>query len=185
MEDKFEELRKREDGFNLAGMRVMHMLHTLDIDPEATGVTVRLGFKWAEIGEGAGLFLCTCEAPCEDPADCGRLFYEKTVEFQDLHDGFAEGKSQVVELPLPDPEDGEKKVVFNLWTCKNCTIQGTGAVYDTWVGRFFDIPARLLQWEHEERSRSYLGLRDSMGKAYPDAFAENSYVTLVMYKRTS
>lgn len=184
-EDVFAELRKRDDGFDLGALKVMHMLHELESKPEDVSSTVRLGFKWAEIGEGQGLFLCVCSAQCLEPQDCGRLFFDKVVENQGLHDGFAAGREQIFELPLPDTEDGTQALVFSLWVCNNCELRGTGAVFDTWVGRFFDIPARLLQFEHEERSRSYLGLRKSMGKAYPDAFAENSYVTLLLYKRAS
>lgn len=184
-EDAFAELRKRDDGFDLAQLRVLHMLHELESDPGDMSTSVRLGFKWAEAGEGQGLFLCVCSAPCEDPDLCGRVFFERAVEYQELHDGFAAGREQVFRLPLPDTEDGKQDLTFALWVCANCELRGTGAIFDTWVGRFFDIPARLLQYEHEERSRSYLGLRESMGKAYPDAFAENSYVTIILYKRAS
>ena len=62
-------------------------------------------------------------------------------------------------------------------------VQGRGLVRDLWFGRFQDIPARLLRYEHEVRSREYNGLLDSMRKAYGDGFAESSPVTVIVYKR--
>lgn len=62
-------------------------------------------------------------------------------------------------------------------------VAGRGRIVTTWVGRFMDIPSRLLQYEHEVRSREYRGLRDSMRKAYGAEFSEEDYVTLVLYRR--
>ena len=72
-------------------------------------------------------------------------------------------------------------------SCKNCTICGEGSVEDVWVGRFQDIPARVLRNAHEVRSREYYGLLDSMTKAYGDAFDddEGKLVTVVEYYRES
>jgi len=62
-------------------------------------------------------------------------------------------------------------------------VQGTGTVLETWFGRFCDIPARYLRFEHEIRSREYNGLLDSMRKAYGGEFSENSPVTVLVYRR--
>jgi len=42
----------------------------------------------------------------------------------------------------------------------------------------------LLAYLHERRAHTYVGLRTSMGKRYPDGFAESSFVTLILYRRT-
>ena len=58
-------------------------------------------------------------------------------------------------------------------------------MFDYWVGRFAELPARLLQWEHDKTSRDYAGLVASMTKAYGDQFAEHQFVTMVIYRRAS
>jgi hypothetical protein len=62
-------------------------------------------------------------------------------------------------------------------------VQGMGVVLDLWFGRFLDIPARLLKYEHEERSREYDGLQDSMVNAYGDAFDPTRAVVVIIYSR--
>lgn len=62
-------------------------------------------------------------------------------------------------------------------------VKGRGSVASLWFGRFVDIPARYLQYEHEERSRVYDGLLASMRKAYGLEFGEESPVTIVVYRR--
>jgi hypothetical protein len=62
-------------------------------------------------------------------------------------------------------------------------VQGEGVVWELWFGRFHDIPAMLLEYEHEERSRRYAGLFASMRKAYGEDFSEDSPVTVVVYRR--
>lgn len=64
-------------------------------------------------------------------------------------------------------------------------VRGRGQVEKVWVGRFRDIPAYLISNEHEERSREYWGLYDSMRKAYGDEFGESSFVTVLWYRRTA
>ena len=64
------------------------------------------------------------------------------------------------------------------------SVQGKGKVEGVWVGKFREIPAYLLQFEHFKPAREYRGLYDSMRKAYGDAFGEWSFVTVVMYQRT-
>jgi hypothetical protein len=63
-------------------------------------------------------------------------------------------------------------------------VQGHAWVQGLWFGRFFEIPARLLQYEHEVRSRTYDGLHDSMRKAYGDDFGADEPVTVIVYVRT-
>jgi hypothetical protein len=62
-------------------------------------------------------------------------------------------------------------------------VQGEGKVERLWFGRFHQIPAWYLQFEHELRSREYGGLYDSMRKAYGNDFGENSPVTVILYER--
>ena len=70
-------------------------------------------------------------------------------------------------------------------SCGVCDRQGTGKVVDVWTGVFQDIPARLIHNEHEESSRLYPGLVNSMKKAYGDRFDETKVVTVVSYRRDS
>lgn len=172
-----EELMKLGD-FDLSGLKVLHMLHELENDPFDVASTARLGFKWAEAGEGQGLFLCVCTERCTEPEWCGRVFYENVAGSR------TDGHAASVEMPWPG-EDGDSPMIFEVWCCDNCGVRGTGAVYDVWVGRFFDLPARLLAYEHEKRSRDYAGLKTSMGRAYPDEFTEASFVTVLLYRRTT
>jgi len=62
-------------------------------------------------------------------------------------------------------------------------VQGMGVVLDLWLGRFIDIPARLLKYEHEERSREYDSLYDSMAFAYGDKFDPSKAVVVIIYVR--
>jgi len=62
-------------------------------------------------------------------------------------------------------------------------IEGHGLVTDIWSGLFKDVPARYLEHEHEIRSRQYLGLLDSMRKAYGPDFGENEQVVILTYLR--
>jgi len=64
-------------------------------------------------------------------------------------------------------------------------VQGEGVVLALWFGYFKDIPAKLLSYEHEIRSREYSGLFDSMRKAYGVNFREDSPVTVIIYRRLS
>lgn len=62
------------------------------------------------------------------------------------------------------------------------TIVGMGEVQSFWWGWFNEIPARLVEFEHEERSRLYSGLLDSMRHAY-EGFDEYEEVTVFSYVR--
>jgi hypothetical protein len=64
-------------------------------------------------------------------------------------------------------------------------VQGTGLVLGTWEGKFEDLPVWALAHEHEERSREYSGLRDSMRKAYGPDFSEQDFVVVLLYRRTA
>lgn len=63
------------------------------------------------------------------------------------------------------------------------TIEGHGVVEHIWTGKFLDIPARLIQIEHEIASRQYDGLYLSMKRAYGEQFHASSDVTVVTYRR--
>lgn len=89
--------------------------------------------------------------------------------------------------------DLEEREQIELCVCERYTdeygehaehdVQGEGVVLALWFGYFKDIPARILRYEHEVRSREYGGLLDSMRKAYGKDFREDSPVTVVIYKR--
>jgi hypothetical protein len=62
-------------------------------------------------------------------------------------------------------------------------IEGHAVVTGVWDGKFADIPARLIEREHEERSRTYSGLLASMRHAYGPEFGENNQVVVLTYSR--
>lgn len=74
----------------------------------------------------------------------------------------------VCEAQCLDPDKCGKDV--DNTSCDNCTIEGEGQVTSTWTGKFYNIPARLIEYEHEVRSRSYSGLLASMKFAYGEKF---------------
>jgi hypothetical protein len=124
-------------------VRVLHSLHTIDVEPGEIGVTVRLGDKWYDAhGE---IVLCVCSARCLDSFTC-----DKPADYIE---------------------------------CDNCSRVGRAQVVETVFCRFGDVPARLIEHEHEERSRLYSGLLASMRKAYGDEFGEEDEVTVLVYRR--
>lgn len=70
-------------------------------------------------------------------------------------------------------------------SCSVCDRQGRAVVVACWYGAMRDVPARLIECEHEERSRQYSGLLASMRKAYGPEFSEDETVTVLVYRRTS
>lgn len=68
-------------------------------------------------------------------------------------------------------------------TPQDHSVVGIGEVDELWFGRFQDIPARLLDNEHEVESRTYGGLFKSMRRAYGLNFSITSPVTVVGYQR--
>jgi hypothetical protein len=172
-------VERTDEDHNLDDLVVMHMLHQLDAKVGDVASTVRSGFKWAEAGEGQGLFLCVCVAPCLDSKNCGRTFWKDTRDTVGIN-----GHKVKVPLKWLTAKDGTP-LTLAIWCCANCSVKGSGSVEATWVGRFHDIPARLLRMEHEVRSRAYDGLFESMQKAYGKGFGEANYVTVVLYRRAS
>jgi hypothetical protein len=79
-------------------------------------------------------------------------------------------EDQDIELCVCDPPDTH-------------TIQGQGTIVEVWHGSFADVPARLIEQEHEIRSRQFSGLYDSMKKAYGDKIDLDSEVTVLKYLR--
>lgn len=67
--------------------------------------------------------------------------------------------------------------------CDNCDRQGEGIVHEEWFGRFINVPAKAVEYEHEESSRMYSGLLSSMERAYGPGFTEESVVTILSYER--
>ena len=163
--------------YDLAGVKVLHAPHPFQVNAGDPAAALSLGFEWAEVGEGQGIFLCRDTGPCEAPDLCGQTFWSDRPEEPEGHE---------VELPMPWAADssGEALETFKLWSCVNCTPQGTGATFDVWVGRFYDLPARLLAYLQHKSGHTYIGLRKHMGKTYPDRFSEASFVTLILYRRT-
>lgn len=66
--------------------------------------------------------------------------------------------------------------------CQVCVRTGEGVIERLWIGNFCDIYARDLRYEHEERSRNYNGLLESMTKAYGEEFTEEDIVVVVTYR---
>jgi hypothetical protein len=62
-------------------------------------------------------------------------------------------------------------------------VKGHASVFSAWTGSFSNVPARLIEREHEARSRRYPGLLVSMRKAYGEDFSESETVTVLSYKR--
>lgn len=112
-------------------MRIMHMLHSLDCEVGAIGVTVRRGPKWAD-SMGEMIELCVCS------------------------------------------NDNVQHVV-----------SGTARVKEIWRGPLEEVPAKLIENEHEIRSQQYSGLLASMRKAYGAGLSEDDEVTVVSYLRLS
>lgn len=126
-------------------MRTLHNLHTIDINPGQTGVTVRNGDKWADALNDK-IELC----------ECAMVYYKHA----------SLGPSTVSQ-----PPEMQHKIV------------GHGVVIEIWNGEFKNIPARYIEHEHEERSRMYSGLLESMRKAYGETFSEANHVTVLVYNR--
>jgi len=85
--------------------------------------------------------------------------------------------------------DLKKGEIIELCVCtrdpETHDVQGKGKVEQLWFGYFREIPAYLISFEHELRSRVYWGLYDSMRFAYGDEFGEWSPVTVIIYDRTA
>ena len=62
-------------------------------------------------------------------------------------------------------------------------VVGHGTVEEVWCSPFYQIPARVIELEHEESSRVYSGLIHSMSRAYGSKFDEESTVTVLTYLR--
>jgi len=62
-------------------------------------------------------------------------------------------------------------------------IVGHGKVEFKEEYQFRNIPARYLEFEHCEDSRTYSGLFKAMKRAYGDDFSEDSIVTVMGYLR--
>jgi hypothetical protein len=65
----------------------------------------------------------------------------------------------------------------------NHDVKGHAVVTGIWEGLFYQIPAKLIEREHELRSRSYSGLLDSMRNAYGENFQEDNSVVILTYNR--
>ncbi len=61
-------------------------------------------------------------------------------------------------------------------------VQGTGEVVGHWYGRLMDLPARVIEKEHEPSSRLYTGLLASLRRAYGE-IAEQEMFTALVYRR--
>lgn len=62
------------------------------------------------------------------------------------------------------------------------TIVGMGKVQSFWWGAFIEIPARLVEFSHKERCRTYSGLLAVMRQVY-ETFDEYEEVTAFSYVR--
>ena len=62
-------------------------------------------------------------------------------------------------------------------------IEGHGKIEFLEAYNFRNIPARLLEFEHEEMSRRYFGLLESMRRDYGKEFNEHEQVLVIGYRR--
>jgi len=83
---------------------------------------------------------------------------------------WADALGQLIELCVCDKEG-------------NHEVQGHGQVTGIWTGEFFNIPAQLIEREHEVRSRTYSGLLASMRNAYGEDFPASAQVVVLTYQR--
>lgn len=60
---------------------------------------------------------------------------------------------------------------------------GTAEVVSADIYMFRDVPARLIELEHEVSSRMYSGLYNSMKRAYGPSFRQTDIVTVLTYRR--
>lgn len=111
-------------------MRTLHSLHTVDVEPGQSGVTLRNGLKWADALDEP-ILLCECS------------------------------------------QRGNT----------GCNVVGKAIVSGIWKGKFQDLPAKLIEHEHEEASRVYSGLLFSMRRAYGENWPEDSDVVAMTYYR--
>lgn len=107
--------------------------HEFDVAVGQIGVTVRRGFKWAQVPRGTTV----------------ELYYQHSPE-KGLSDEF----------------------------------RGTAEVVGHWVGQLHNIPARVIEMEHEASSRLYSGLVESLKRGY-GPFEENEYFTALFYRRVT
>jgi hypothetical protein len=63
------------------------------------------------------------------------------------------------------------------------TVEGHAIVTSIWTGKFSEVPAKFIEFEHEIASRSWTGLFASMRRAYGDSFTQDNEVTVVIYFR--
>lgn len=85
------------------------------------------------------------------------------------------GRPVGTKLQLVRHEDPEGKVEQE---------QGEGVIVGHWVGHLRDLPAVIIEKEHEATSRLYTGLLNSLRRAY-GTISESEYFTALFYKRTA
>lgn len=56
-------------------------------------------------------------------------------------------------------------------------------ILETAIYLFRDLKAKVIDFEHDRRARTYSGLLKGMREAYGEDFSENEYVTVVFFKR--
>jgi len=55
-------------------------------------------------------------------------------------------------------------------------------ISQTAIHHFRNLPAKVIDLEHDRRARTYSGLLKGMREAYGEDFSENEYVTVVFFK---
>jgi len=138
-------------------LQLKNVQHDFETPVGEVGVTVRRGFKWAMVATSTQLELWRCERP--HAGDCPEIMPVLQVH-TDL---------QPVAEDIPG-------AVF-------CSKQGTGRVVGHWVGQLKDLPARIIEQEHEAESRTYSGLMHSLRRAYGPQLSDVHYVTALFYMR--
>ncbi len=67
-----------------------------------------------------------------------------------------------------------------------CTYHGVGKLLGVWFGALRNLPVELLSIEHEPKSRTRVGLRQSLWRAYgADAGHDQVMATAIIYTRMS
>lgn len=88
-------------------------------------------------------------------------------------------------LKWADAKSGDRLELMTGTGPDDQTHFGEGVVVDAAVYRFKDLPAKLLEMQHEARARQYSGLLASMRKAYGPGFSEDEDVVAMTYERTA
>lgn len=100
-----------------------------------------------------------------------------TVRLGTKWNRFVENEGRGVEVwRCPEPHRG---------SCRksdvDCEHVGGGVIEYKWVGPYSEIPARIVEAEHEPDSRTYDSLAETLRDIYGDSFDHHSTVTAMEF----